>query len=56
MPPTCCRSLSRSLVRQVRSPAVVVVGDVVGLSPYTPPEFRDEAARLQRDWIARLPS
>ncbi|RLK46553.1 uroporphyrinogen-III C-methyltransferase [Microbacterium telephonicum] len=42
--------------RQVRSPAVVVVGDVVGLSPYAPPEFRDEAARLQRDWIARLPS
>lgn len=42
--------------RQVRSPAVVVVGDVVGLSPYAPTEFRDAAERIQRAWAATLPS
>ncbi len=42
--------------RSVRSPAVVVVGDVVGLSPYAPPEFRAAAESAQRAWAATLPA
>jgi uroporphyrinogen-III C-methyltransferase (EC 2.1.1.107) len=42
--------------RSVRSPAVVVVGDVVGLSPYAPVSFRDAADATQRAWVASLPT
>jgi siroheme synthase len=42
--------------RGIRSPAVVVVGDVVRLSPYCPPELAVSALGVSEELSARLSS